>query len=947
MTSPAGRPRPRRFAVAGLDEYLRARYLNAAAESLFAPLKLAADEFSDGPGAERNPLSYARAVRRFQNALEGAEGVAPYLKKRFDEWAAQTGSPGRRIGLFAELKEEGYDLLIEQTPGIRQINEQARRGGGVNWKRIEQDVLEKLSKSKDESWNDATNLGALAMRLCVKDGQDIAPDISTLHRLADALAGACEAVLEGFVANTTALDEFRKKADEQSVWLDFFRKYSLPYTQFAGGIDAAPAQAPATPLLGISDGGNERARDEFVQTLTTPKGYSENSVVLSGLDVLGMKDDAIVLLHEKPGLPLCYYKGLEDLGKLYEKSVRVREAHYDYRNLNHLLPEIRLADHDRQVTLAEAIRNTILGIMTRRILFDPDRERYILIRGQGAAAIRTPVGSQFVNVANHLALNAQDQERLRASINVWIEEASRNDGGPLVALWCAVQRMREDVRQRVEFLAGESSNHPHEDHSLLLLLNNKLEPEIRGRLQAIRDALPYLDSDLDWNRTFEDPEAHAAIPRLFAKWKAKVDPFFDAYIEEVIPVLRKDARPEAAAYRMPPALNVAPGQRRRGTAPDTEGDEHCLRRRLQIRPARAWLTMTDPSCQFCDREVRPLWRFRDDDRHCSLCGKQVLHLQVGNPVPEGAEVYLYDHGKKGPEFVVIGMFGDRHRADGMVRHRPALDLAGCSATFSGPARPQIDYRVLDVTPPDETQRAVLRLERLKPIPTLPRNGLPGTLILATRAGEERRDARLIPLPNPLLSFANAHPTNGSIDPATRALHPNTWQIHNAAKDQALDLVLTPNAPIWVLKATATAGEIAAELKGFEVATRLEAGKEHRISIVVELHGLEAEQLLFPGPDSGAGQPPPRSVLRLSDFGRGASPDHQRREPEDPDDLARPVAGGAVHDGGAGRTELEARVVGSDRDAPQRRGHSRARPGRMAPRHPAFEGPSPAGDPSAL
>ena len=532
-------------AVAGLEEYLKARYLNAAAPSLKAPLDLAVASFSDGAVDDAAGVSYARLTRRLQDALEGGDGVAAYLKRRFEEWSAQSGTPGRKIGLFAELKDDGYDALILQTPGMKRINEQARRGSGINWKGVEQAVLEHLARSKGEAWQDATTLGGLALKLWDKDGAAL-EESSILHKLGDELAEACEAVLDGFVANTTALDEFRKKLDDQAQWLEFFRKYSLPYVQFAGGVDAAPAQAPATLLLGISDGGNQAAREEFVETVTAPRGYTENGVSLSAPDVLSMKDDALVLLQEKAGLPLCYYKGLEELGRIYEKSIRTKEAHYDYRNLNHLLPEIRLANHDKQVSLAEGIRNTILGIMTRRVLYDRDRERYILSRGQGAGTIRTPIGSRFADVAEHLsqADNAEDQARLRASINAWIDDASKDDGGPLVALWCALQWMTEEIRQRVEYLAEETSDRPREDHSLLLLLNNKLEPEIRGRLQNIPRARAYLDSDLHWGRVFDDPEKQKHIPELIGMWRQQVSSYFESFVEEVIPVLHKEARPE-------------------------------------------------------------------------------------------------------------------------------------------------------------------------------------------------------------------------------------------------------------------------------------------------------------------------------------------------------------------------------------------------------------------
>src|SRR5438477_209670 len=86
-------------------------------------------------------------------------------------------------------------------------------------------------------------------------------------------------------------------------------------------------------------------------------------------------------------------------------------------------------------------------------------------------------------------------------------------------------------------------------------------------------------------------------------------------------------------------------------------------------------------CPVCDDRLAVCWRFRADDRHCALCGRQVLRLRVQPSTPGGA-VWLYLHPT---DALRLRLTWERGPEGGPARntYRPTLDCARSGAHFTG------------------------------------------------------------------------------------------------------------------------------------------------------------------------------------------------------------------------------------------------------------------------
>ena len=300
-------------------------------------------------------------------------------------------------------------------------------------------MLEILRQSHNGRWKDVTDLGALVLQLCpIESAEGL--DQRTVDEFAKDLAEACEALLLGFVTDTTALNQFyAEKPEEQAKFIDLFRTYSAPYLRRVQSLQGALADAHLEVALGISTINNRRDRVlEFKNEVVHPR-QPHMQGLLKDLQFLDMKDDALVLFQEKIGVPLCYYQGLEGLGRLYDRSRRIKETHFDYPALRRRLPEIRQVDQDRQRVTAESLQNVLYGIMTRQIAFDG--RDYVMARDQGGGPLDFPVGGHLADVVQYYAArdNTDDRGRLTDQVNAWLDQASRApDATALAALWCAL-----------------------------------------------------------------------------------------------------------------------------------------------------------------------------------------------------------------------------------------------------------------------------------------------------------------------------------------------------------------------------------------------------------------------------------------------------------------------------------------------------------------------------
>jgi hypothetical protein len=240
----------------------------------------------------------------------------------------------------------------------------------------------------------------------------------------------------------------------------------------------------------------------------------------------------------------------------------------------------------------------------------------------------------------------------------------------------------------------------------------------------------------------------------------------------------------------------------------------------------------------CDVRLQACWPFRADDRHCPLCGLRILRLAVSPTAPDG-NVWLYRNAAGDVTFRVVWERGPDDRPNRRQLLRPLLDPAGCVARFGSGHISGLDFALEEVFDPEAAPEVVSA--RLAPhfgsfdAQTLPAEGVPGQLVLATTAGTETRPALLLPPPG--------EPALDCTDPSV-SRHDGVWHIFQQGSAVTLPLTLTVPVTQWLLGVSASctplsAGEVG--VRGFETPVLLEPGRAYPFELRIPSDGWDALQ----------------------------------------------------------------------------------------------------------
>lgn len=454
--------------------------------------------------------SYGEALRRGLDVLaaqtDTLTGVQHYLARRFEELREPARSLGRTIGLLDHLSDEEYDAAIRPLvapPGRSEGLDMLELGPEV-----ERRVLEQLRATR-ERWKDVGGFGELLLTLA---GEDELPPQPVVDEFARDLAEACEALLGGFAANTSALQQFQREVAEKKTRLECLRIYSGCYLRMARTGDILDIDTPPVRRLGVARSKGAEA-EAFRRELEAGAGNN-----LLGLQPFELSDDRVVVYQEKTGLPLCCYQGLEEMARVYYGSHYQPERHLDYAALRGRLPDIRRVNQERQKHLAGCLKLTLYGVVTGVLAYARDRQRECFwLRSSGLDGEALPLGEQFESVVHHLAEHREDRLDLTSQLEIWFRRAAaRNEGEQIVLLWCALQDLHQTVRERVAYHASrlegpaqqEARNHP-----LYRILADEMLPEAYRRVQGLPGAAVWLGSKLDLaaiGRELEGEERAAA-----------------------------------------------------------------------------------------------------------------------------------------------------------------------------------------------------------------------------------------------------------------------------------------------------------------------------------------------------------------------------------------------------------------------------------------------------
>jgi hypothetical protein len=525
--------------------------------------------------------SYADRLHRFEDVLGGqtdaVTGVQHYLARRFQELREAAVSHGRTVGLLDHLTDEQYDEEIRQllTPEARTTGLDMLKVGPE----VERKVLEQLRATK-ETYKGVQSLGDLSLML-LGDGE--APAQAVVDDLARDLAEACEGLLAGFAADTSALKQFTKEAAAKPVRLDCLRIFSGCFLRMTRSGDVAEIDTSAVKRLGIA-GARTPAAETFRRELEAGGGNS-----LIGLQPFDIEDDTVVVYQEKTGIPLCYYQELEGMAHLYYGSQRQKETHFDYPALRGRLPDIRRVDQERQKHLAGCLELALYGVMTGVLAYREGRgQRCFWLEGRTeyGGPMPLPLGEQFEGVVNRLAENEADRAELQTQLNDWFRRAaSKREGEQLVLLWCGLQDLHELVRARIADRvaeAGLAGQREERNHPMYRILIDRMLPALHRRVQGLPGAAVWLSSKLDLGAIQKELEGEERAAALLTRRELLAGCFHPANDSLPVPVLAPKARLEEKVFGdllkrrtdfVPPARPQAANHQPPAPAPQRHPDE--------------------------------------------------------------------------------------------------------------------------------------------------------------------------------------------------------------------------------------------------------------------------------------------------------------------------------------------------------------------------------------
>ncbi len=528
------------------------QYIKALAGDIRKCLGLAQQRFANDPKLEG---SYSGAVMRF---FDGIKLIRDYLEARFAELSDKDGgqrtarlSPemnskkiGRVTALIDQQSEETYDAMIAAALGHQNMSQ-------IDWGTVESEVFKELSNSGDRRLGGVNSLPDLLLRYSPIAVSGNAPS-NAFEDLARELATACEAMLKNkFAGNTTALEEYHRQPDQEKL-LDNLRTYSAPYLRRNQAVNVDDANVNTKQLLGLARYDTTDAQ-RFISDLR--RSGDRDPLTLAGMQSLSMNDDAIILYREKAGIPLCYYAELDEMGKLYDRSTRIREAHFDYVYLQGRLPEIRVIDRSKQQKLISSLELTLFGLMTERITceFDRDDKSKRTFKFCPIGGLEYPLGGHLEEVVRRLA----EQEKLRNNLSEevvdWLGGRGVDQKGLLLAvLWAALRTFQDELRDRIQGIIDRNPGKAarQDEHPLLKIIRDRMLRKVRQRLESIPGGIEHIAPLLEWekvanNRDLTRTEKQQAIE----KWRD--------YVKGTFRLINQDDLPIPVIVQPSPGFNIA------------------------------------------------------------------------------------------------------------------------------------------------------------------------------------------------------------------------------------------------------------------------------------------------------------------------------------------------------------------------------------------------------
>jgi hypothetical protein len=237
---------------------------------------------------------------------------------------------------------------------------------------------------------------------------------------------------------------------------------------------------------------------------------------------------------------------------------------------------------------------------------------------------------------------------------------------------------------------------------------------------------------------------------------------------------------------------------------------------------------TPGPCHACGLSLFECWRFRDDDQFCSLCGADILELQVREqaPDPNDRRLWIYQRRDSPPRLTLTWR---RQAAGGNSRLtlKPVLDYRRCRARFRHANLGDLvfDLRGAALESDGEHDLTVALVPngwRLEDV-TLPDSGLEGEVRFAWGARDEPRKALLLPRLANRITCRCADPTNRPVDGAL--------QVYQRGKSVPLAMELRSEVAAYLREVSGGGTDIVVKSDGLPCLLR--PGKPYRFTLQMD------------------------------------------------------------------------------------------------------------------
>lgn len=505
-------------AVSLAYRYMESQYLKAAASEILKIVHLLRSQFVETPTSE----SFTVSIKRFSDLLESqSNGVANFLDKSFNDLHKNQNphdENARTIGLLSETSED--DLVASLKKQFTKIG-----GDDWDWVLLEKLVIEKLMKSRQVWARNIHDFGDLVLAFCpMRESQP--PPRHAVEEFAMELAEACVSVLgdKGYSSKVKAVDQFfQEKADNQNSCLRILRKHASPFMRMnnrvVSGIEKNLQTENSVVYLGIGDSKTDNAAkfiDKLTRTATSAK-------LLGKIIPFQMRDDSIVLYTDRVGVPICLYDKLDDLGKEYDKSIRKKDCHIDYKVMRYKLPEIRLASPVFHGKNEQALESVLQGLMVDTIRYDDQSKGFTI---QLNSSFSYPVGGNLQELVDYFVDNPKHLDELQSQIEAKYRTWAENESGQLLGvLRSAVIAFGWELEKRLQPLIDSgriTSAHANVNpiHTTLL---KQIEPKIHQRLVDC-GGLGWIEPLLNYEKVLKSRDAYEDEKKnAIVAWKEKTD----------------------------------------------------------------------------------------------------------------------------------------------------------------------------------------------------------------------------------------------------------------------------------------------------------------------------------------------------------------------------------------------------------------------------------------